>query len=85
LFRTGGVFSWFSDAAIDAKLDRINNFVSVEERRKFIASIFTDLYNQAPQIFLWSTSAIYGMSKKIDWTPSRNVSWPLLWNVKKQA
>jgi len=85
LFRTGGVFSWFSDPGIDAKLDRINNFVSVEERREFLNGLWTDIHTQAPQIFLWSTTTIYGMSRKIDWEPSRNVSWPLLWNVKKTA
>lgn len=83
LFRTGGIFSWFNEPAIDEKLDRINNFVSVDERRKFLNGLWTDLHTQAPQIILWSTTTIYGMSKKIDWEPSHNVSWPLLWNVKK--
>src|SRR5690606_21487221 len=85
LFRTGGTFTWYSDPTTDQMLDGINNFVSVDERRAHIRKLFARLHEQAPQIFLWANNATYGMSKKIEWEPARNVSWPILWNVRKKV
>lgn len=83
LFRTGGTFNWYSDAATDAMLDSINNFVSVDMRRAHIRKLFARLHEEAPQIFLWANNATYAKRKNIQWEPARNVSWPILWNVRK--
>lgn len=85
LFRTGGTFNWYSDPKTDEMLDQINNFVDIEARREHIRNLFTHLHEAAPQIFLWAMNATYGTRKSISWEPARNVSWPILWNVKKSV
>jgi peptide/nickel transport system substrate-binding protein len=81
--RTGGAYSWYSNPEIDAQLDRMNDFASVEERRQFVQQLFARLHEEAPLITLWTVDSIYGAARSIRWTPTPNVSWPVLFNVAK--
>jgi peptide/nickel transport system substrate-binding protein len=81
--RSGSVYSWYSNAEIDAQLDRMNDFASTEERRKFVQSIMAKLHEEAPLITLWTVDSVYGAGRGIRWTPTPNVSWPVLFNVQR--
>lgn len=81
--RTGSAFSWYSNPEIDAVLDRMNDFSSLEERRIFIQRLFARLHEEAPLIPLWTVDSVYGATSAIRWDPTPNVSWPVLYNVRK--
>jgi peptide/nickel transport system substrate-binding protein len=83
--RTGGSYSWYSNPEVDAMLDRMNDFASPAEREPFLRQIFAKLHDEAPIITLWTLDSVYAVGKTISWTPTPNVSWPVLWNVVKTA
>ncbi len=83
--RTGGTYSWYSNPEIDAMLDRMNDFASVEERQQFVRGLIARLHEEAPLIPLWTLDSIYGVSKRLSWKPTPNVSWPVLWNVRRAS
>ncbi len=80
--RSGSAYSWFSNPEIDAMLDRMNDFASADERRPFVREIFRRLHEEAPLIPLWTVDSIYGLGRRLQWKPTPNVSWPVLFNVK---
>jgi peptide/nickel transport system substrate-binding protein len=83
--RTGATYSWYSNPEIDAMLDRMNDFASVEERRAFVRRLFARLHEEAPLIPLWTVDSIYGVGRGLSWKPTPNVSWPVLWNVRRAS
>jgi peptide/nickel transport system substrate-binding protein len=83
--RTGGTYTWYSNPEVDARLDRMNDFASTAEREDFLRGVFTTLHEEAPLITLWTLDSVYAMNKAIQWNPTPNVSWPVLWNVAKSA
>lgn len=80
---TAGAYSWYSNPEIDALLDRINDFASADERLAFVQRLFARLHEEAPMITLWTVDSIYGVSRKLRWEPTPNVSWPVLFNVRR--
>ncbi len=63
----------------------MNDFASTTEREAFLSGVFAKLHEEAPLITLWTLDSVYAMSKAIQWNPTPNVSWPVLWNVAKSA
>jgi len=82
---TGGTYTWYANPEVDALLDRMNDFASTAEREAFLHQVFAKLHEEAPLITLWTLDSVYAMSKAIQWNPTPNVSWPVLWNVAKSA
>ena len=85
LIHTGGTYNWYANAEVDAMLDRMNDFASAAEREAFLRGVFAKLHEEAPLIPLWTLNSVYAMSKTIQWNPTPNVSWPVLWNVAKST
>lgn len=81
--RTGSAYSWYSNPEIDAALDRMNDFASLDERKTFVRQLFARLHEEAPLITLWTLDSLYGATSAIRWEPTPNVSWPVLYNVRR--
>jgi peptide/nickel transport system substrate-binding protein len=80
--RSGSVYSWYSNPEMDAMLDRMNDFTSPEERGPFVRQIFQRLHEDQPIIPLWTTDSIYALRRSLQWKPTPNVSWPILFNMR---
>jgi hypothetical protein len=50
-----------------------------------VRRIFAKVHDDAPLIPLWTVYSIYGVGRSLHWKPTPNVSWPVLWNVRRSA
>jgi peptide/nickel transport system substrate-binding protein len=81
--RTDGSLSLNSYPEIDAMIDASNNFVDPAERLAHLRKMWTWIYDNVPQVPLWTVNMLYGARKNIEWTPEPGVSWPVLWKIRK--
>lgn len=82
---TKGSHSFFSDPEIDQILDTVNQITDPAKRKAAIAKLFADIHEKAAVVTLWSMNTIYGTAANIDWVPQKVATWPVIWNVKKNA
>jgi len=82
--RSKGQYSYNEDPKLDAMLDKANAITDPAAREAHMRSIFQYLYDDPPQITLWTVDEIYGVRRNVEWTPRVNVSWPVLWQVSKK-
>lgn len=82
---TDGSHSFFSDPEIDQVLATANQISDVAEREAAIARLFADIHDKAAFVTLWSMNTIYGTAANIEWVPQKVATWPVVWNVKKNA
>ncbi len=80
---TGAPASFYSDADMDQRLARMNDFTDPAKRADFMRDIWMKIHDDAAFLTLWSDQTIYGARKNITWKPTPVVSWPILWNVRK--
>lgn len=68
-FRTGSTWVTYSDKTIDAAIDQAIPVVDRAKRQQAFYQLQAQIQQQAPWLFLWSQSDIYGVSKKLQWEP----------------
>lgn len=82
--RTDGALSWNSYPELDALIDAANGFTDPNARLAHLRKTWTWVYDNVPQVGLWTVDMLYGARKNIEWTPAPGVSWPVLWKLAKK-
>jgi len=75
LFRTGTVWSSYTNQEFDAVVDAARTSTNEEERLKFYEEALTILNEDVPGIGLWQLHQIYGVSKDLEWKPDAQESF----------
>ena len=81
--KSGSMFSWYEDPALDAMIDKMNDFTDVAAREKHVSGIYQRINDKAAVIPLWATDTIFVARKEIQWVPTPNATWPVFKNIKK--
>ena len=81
--RSGSMFSWYEDPALDAMIDKMNDFTDVSAREKHISGIYQRINDKAAIIPLWATDTIFVARNTVQWVPTPNATWPVFKNLKK--
>ncbi len=81
--RSGSMFSWYEDPALDTMIDKMNDFTDIPAREKHISGIYQRMNDKAAVIPLWATDTIFVARKDIQWVPTPNATWPVFKNIKK--
>jgi len=72
LFRSGGLWSKYSNPAFDAEVDAARRVLDEKERLVHYRKAFEILREDVPGIGLYQDFAIYGARKELQWTPTPN-------------
>jgi peptide/nickel transport system substrate-binding protein len=72
LFRSGGLWSKYSNPAFDAEVDAARRVLDETKRLEHYRKAFEILRDDVPGIGLYQDFAIYGARKEIQWTPTPN-------------
>ncbi|MFA5026540.1 MAG: ABC transporter substrate-binding protein [Candidatus Methylomirabilota bacterium] len=68
-FRTGSTWVTYSDAKVDAAIDKALPIVNPEKRRQAFHALQAQVQEQAPWLFLWTQVDVYGVHKNLEWQP----------------
>lgn len=82
---TDATYSWDSRESLDKSVTAAAKIVDREERTEALRAIFTELYEDPPFINLWTVDNLYGVRSDIDWTPRKNISWPVFWSLSRKG
>lgn len=69
LFRTGQMYSRYSNKRVDELIDLESTTLDVAKRKGAFSEMLRILYDDAPWIFLYQANELYGMRKDIEWEP----------------
>lgn len=72
LFRSGSIWSKFSDPAFDAEVDAARTILDPAQRLAHYRKAFQILHDEVPGIGLFQDYAIYFARKELQWTPTAN-------------
>ena len=72
LFRSGSIWSKYSNPEYDRLVDAARSTLDEGKRRDLYRQAFTILHDDVPGIGLFQDVAIYGASPKLHWQPSSN-------------
>ncbi|HEX2135044.1 MAG TPA: ABC transporter substrate-binding protein [Microvirga sp.] len=72
LFRSGGLWSKYSNPAFDAEVDAARRVLDEKKRLDHYRKAFETLREDVPAIGLYQDFAIYGARKELQWTPTPN-------------
>lgn len=72
LFRSGGLWSKYSNPAFDAEVDAARRILDEKKRLEHYRKAFEILREDVPGIGLYQDFAIYGARKELQWTPTPN-------------
>ena len=72
LFRSGSIWSKYSNPKYDRLVDAARSTLDEGKRRDLYRQAFTILHDDVPGIGLFQDVAIYGASPKLHWQPSSN-------------
>lgn len=72
LFRTGSIWSKYSNPAFDALVDGARSTLDQDKRRADYRRAFQILYDDVPGIGLFQDVAVYGARPQLRWTPTAN-------------
>ena len=72
LFRTGSIWSKFTDSAFDKLVDDARSTLDEAKRRDNYRQAFAILYDEVPGIGLFQDVALYGASPRLQWQPTAN-------------
>jgi peptide/nickel transport system substrate-binding protein len=72
LFRSGGIWSKFSNPAYDVEVDAARKVLDEGKRLAHYRKAFEILREEVPGIGLYQDFAIYGARKELQWTPTAN-------------
>jgi peptide/nickel transport system substrate-binding protein len=72
LFRSGGLWSKYSNPAFDAEVDAARRVLDEKKRLDHYRKAFEILREDVPAIGLYQDFAIYGARKELQWTPTPN-------------
>jgi peptide/nickel transport system substrate-binding protein len=72
LFRSGGLWSKYSNPAFDAAVDAARGVIDEGKRLEHYRKAFEILREDVPGIGLYQDYAIYGARKELQWTPTPN-------------
>jgi len=72
LFRSGGIWSKYSNPAFDAEVDAARSVLDESTRLAHYKKAFEILREDVPGIGLYQDYAIYGARKQLKWTPTPN-------------
>jgi len=81
VMRTGERSSFYNVPALDAKLDAVNAVADPARRAAMIRDIFAYIQDEALMVPLWNLDMIYGVRKRVAWTPRKNDFFPILWKI----
>ena len=81
--KSGSVFSWYEDPALDVLIEKMNDFTDTAAREKHISQIYQRINDKAAVIPLWATDTIFVSRNDIQWVPTANATWPVFKNLKK--
>jgi peptide/nickel transport system substrate-binding protein len=68
-FRTGSTWVTYSDAKLDAAIDKALPIVNPDKRRQAFRELQAQVQELAPWIFLWTQVDVYGVNKGLQWQP----------------
>ena len=83
--KSGSLFSWYEDPALDVMIDKMNDFTDIQARAAHISQIYQRINDKAAVIPLWATDTIFVGRKDIQWVPTPNATWPVFKNFRKGA
>ncbi len=69
LLYSGNPLSYFSNAEVDALIDRGRTTVDAEERQAIYSELSHLLAEEAPWVYLHQQVDVYGLSSQLDWQP----------------
>jgi peptide/nickel transport system substrate-binding protein len=72
LFRSGGIWAKYANAAFDAEVDAARRILDEKQRLDHYRKAFEILREDVPGIGLYQDVAIYGARKELQWTPTPN-------------
>jgi peptide/nickel transport system substrate-binding protein len=72
LFRSGGIWAKYSNAAFDAEVDAARAVLDGSKRLAHYRKAFEILREDVPGLGLYQDFAIYGARKELKWTPTPN-------------
>lgn len=72
LFRSGGLWSKYSNPAYDAEVDAARRVLDEKQRLEHYRKAFEILREDVPGVGLYQDFAIYGARKEVQWTPTPN-------------
>ena len=81
--KSGSMFSWYEDPALDAMIDKMNDFTDATARDKHISGIYQRMNDKAAVIPLWAADTIFVARSDIQWTATPNFVWPVFKTLKK--
>jgi peptide/nickel transport system substrate-binding protein len=78
LFRTGSIWSKYSNPDLDAVMDAARSTLDEKKRLADYHKAFEILHQDVPGIGLFQDFAIYGARKQVRWTPTPNEAFFLM-------
>lgn len=72
LFRSGSIWSKYSNAAFDREVDAARQVLDEKRRIEHYRRAFEILRDEVPALGLYQEHAIYGARKELKWTPAPN-------------
>ena len=81
--KSGSMFSWYEDPALDTMIEKMNDFTDAPAREKHISGIYQRMNDRAAIIPLWATDTIFVARSDIQLTGTPNFVWPVFKNLKK--
>ncbi len=82
LFRTGSIWSKYSNPAYDAEVDAARSILDEKQRQAHYTKAFEILRDEVPGIGLYQDVAIYAARKELRWMPTPNeamFAFEMLW------
>lgn len=81
--RTDEAMSFFSDAELDAELDRLGTMRTLADYEAQLETVFRTIHEKAACVPLWAYDSIYAVRDGVDYEPFHNVTWPILWHARR--
>lgn len=67
--RSGQMFSWYSNPAMDELIDKANQTADPEKHEGYLRQLLRLMYDDPPFGFLYNQRDIYGVNKRVAWEP----------------